>query len=226
MKRLAGLVVLLALTAAALYYWKARAEPPIRIQGLDTRPPQAGKVVIDRITIPDKLPAPLEAAKGKLDDAAVRTSVRTAFALHRSLRPLELHVEAESRVVTLRGEAPSDEARATAERIARMVPEVKDVRNEIRVAPSGAERSSVQGRSLGEAVDDEKLALQVRLALALNRRLTGLNLDVSVFRGEARLQGEVKTGEQKALAASVARDVPGVSGVTDSLRIAGDDVKS
>ncbi|HJS60035.1 MAG TPA: BON domain-containing protein [Vicinamibacteria bacterium] len=225
MRRLVGLVLLLVLTAAALYYWKARAEPPIRIEGLDARRREPGRVVIDEITIPDKLPAPLEAAKDKLGDAAVRSSVKTAFALHRSLRPLDLQVEAEVRVVTLRGEAPSDETRATAERIARLVPEVKDVRNEIRVR-SGPSSPSVMGRSLGEAVDDETLALQVRLAIALNRRLAGLDLEVSVFRGEARLKGDVRTAEEKALAASVARDVPGVSGVTDSLRIAGDDVKS
>src|SRR5262245_17179347 len=202
MKRLVGLVVLLGLTAAALYYWKARAEPPIRIEGVD-----------GRIT------------KDKLGDAALRTSVRTAFALHRSLRPLDLQVEAESRVVTLRGEAPSGETRATAERIARLVPEVKDVRNEIRVGTSRP-TPSASGRSLGQAVGDEKVAVQVRLALALNRRLAGLDIEVSVFRGEARLEGEVRTAEQKALAASIARDVPGVSGVTDRLRIAGNDLKS
>jgi osmotically-inducible protein OsmY len=202
MRRLVGLVVLLGLTAAALYYWKARAEPPIRIGGAD------GGI-----------------AKGKLGDAALRTSVQTAFALHRSLRPLDLQVDAESRVVTLRGEAPSDEARATAERIARLVPEVKDVRNEIRVGTSRS-KPAASGRSLGQAVGDEKLAVQVRLALALNRRLAGLDLEVSVFRGEARLEGEVRTAEQKALAASIARDVPGVSGVTDRLRIDGDDLKS
>ncbi len=221
MKRLTGLVLLLGLTAAALYYWKSRPEPPIRIDGLSARALDPGKVVIDKITIPDKLPASLEAAKDKLGDAAIRTSVKTAFALHRALKPLDLQVETEALVVTLRGEAPTQEARATAERVARMVPEVKNVRNEIRVVAKPASRA-VDRRSLGQTLGDEKLALQVRLALSLNRRLEGLELDVTVFRGEARLEGDVKTPEQKALAATVARDVPGVSGVTDSLRVVED----
>lgn len=226
MKRLAGLVLLLGLTAAALYYWKARAEPPIRIKGVSSHSLDPAKVVIDKITIPDKLPPSLEAVKDKIGDAAVRTSVQTAFALNRTLKPLDLQVETEALVVTLRGQAPSEEARSAAERVARMVPEVKDVRNEIRVVPGKVVSSPVGGRSLGETLDDEKLALQVRLALSLNRGLQGLAIDVSVFRSEARLKGDVRTPEQKALAASVARDVPGVSGVTDSLRVATDDGKS
>lgn len=221
MKRLVGLVLLLGLTAAALYYWKSRAEPPIRIDGVNSRALDPAKVVIDKITIPDRLPASLEAAKDKLGDAAIRTSVKTAFALHRALKPLDLQVEADALVVTLRGEAPTDEVRATAERIARMVPEVKDVRNEIRVAAKAAS-PAVGTRSLGQTLDDEKLALQVRLALSLNRRLEGLELEVTVSRGDARLKGDVKTSEQKALAAAVARDVPGVSGVTDNLRVVDD----
>ena len=88
MKRLVGLVLVLGLTAAALYYWKSRAEPPIRIRGVSGRGLDPGKVAIDKITIPDKLPASLEAVKDKIGDAAVRTSVKTAFVLHRVLKPL------------------------------------------------------------------------------------------------------------------------------------------
>ncbi|HET7292654.1 MAG TPA: hypothetical protein VFM88_09525, partial [Vicinamibacteria bacterium] len=88
MKRLVGLVLLLGLTAAALYYWKSRAEPPIRIKGVDARKLGSARAVIDKVTIPDKLPPALEAAKDRITDAAVRTSVQTSFALHRTLKPL------------------------------------------------------------------------------------------------------------------------------------------
>jgi hypothetical protein len=123
MKRLFAVLVLLAIAAAGLYYWRTAPEPPIRLDGLD------------RLRVPDTLPKALEAVKDRLDD--------------------------------------------------------------------------------------EKLALRVKLALSLNRRLKDLDLDVEVRQGEARLSGEVRTPEQKELALSVVQDVPGVSSVTDALRIRG-----
>jgi hypothetical protein len=123
LKRLFALLVLLAIAAAGLYYWRAAPAPPIRIDGVD----------LDRLRVPDTLPKSLEAVKDRLDD--------------------------------------------------------------------------------------ERLALQVKLALSLNRRLNDLDLEVEVRQGEARLSGRVETPEQKELALSVARDVPGVSSVTDSLHV-------
>ncbi len=129
MKRLFGLLVMLGLAAAGLYYWRARGEPPIRLDGVD----------LDRIRVPKTLPKPLEAVKDRLHD--------------------------------------------------------------------------------------EKLALQVKLALSLNRRLKGLDLDVEVTDGKARLSGEVRTRQQKELALAVVRDVPAVSSVTDAVHVRDQDVR-
>jgi osmotically-inducible protein OsmY len=203
MKRLLGLIVLLGLAAAGLYYWRSRAEPPIRF---------------DRV----RLAGPVEAVKDSFGDAAVRVAVQTAFRLHRDLSPLELQVEVQDRVVTLRGQAPGNEARETAQRVAEQVPEVKRVRNEIAIA--APRPGATLGRSLGEAIDDEKLALQARLALSLNRRLQGRNIDVAVGRGVARLTGEVETLEQRDLARKTVAAVPGVSSVTSDVRVRGQHV--
>jgi osmotically-inducible protein OsmY len=207
MKRLFALVVLVAIAAAGLYYWRSRPEPPIRLNG----------VRIGRVTIPDKLPEPIAAMKDKLGDAAVRSAVQTAFALHRRLAPLELEVACEDFVVSLRGRAPDAESKATAERVARMVPEVKDVKNEIRVE-AGVKPPAPEKRSLGEALDDEKLALGVRLALSLNRRIQGKDVRVSANRGIVTLTGKLGDAELRDLARSIAEDVPGVSSVRSELQ--------
>jgi len=114
MKRLVGLIVLLGLSAAGLYYWRARPEAPIRLDGV-------------------RLPKPVAAVRDRIGDAALRVAVLSAFALNRRLQPLELRVEVADGVVTLRGEAPDAEARALAGQVARQVPEVKEVRNLLEV---------------------------------------------------------------------------------------------
>lgn len=204
MKRLLGLIVLLGVASAGLYYWRSRPEAPVRLDGV-------------------RLPKPVAAVKGRLGDAALHAAVQGAFALNRRLAPLGLSVEVEDGVVTLRGDAPDSDTREAATRVAAQVPGARDVRSQIRIAAPRPAPS--EGRSLGEALDDEKLALQVRLAFSLDRRLKGLAIDVAVTRGAVRLSGDVESVEVKDLARQVAGDVRGVASVTDTLRVTGHDAR-
>jgi osmotically-inducible protein OsmY len=197
-----ALIVLVGLGVAGLYYWKSRPDAPREIRGVSL--PGLGKV------------------EDAIRDKAVATAVRTAFALNRSLQPLDLEVAAEDAVVTLRGAVPSEAAKATAERVASQVPEVRQVVSHLKVEPGTAPAPDAD-RTLGETVDDKKLELQVRLALSLNRKLEGLSFDVKTYKREVTLSGEVPTAAQKALAVSVARDTPGVSAVADAIKIRGKD---
>ncbi len=198
-RRLVALVVLLGLTAAGLYYWNAR---PAKLPRL---PP---------------LPKSVSAAAGDLRDAAITTAVRAAFALNRTTAPLLIEATTSGGVVRLSGAVPNDPARAAAQRVAEAVPEVVRVVNDLRL---GGASSPGSGRSLIESLDDEKLAVQVRLALSLNRNLKGHGLEVKAFRDKLTLSGEVLSSEQKSIALEVARETPGVSGVTDAIRVRGQD---
>lgn len=198
-RRLVALVVLLGFAAAGLYYWKA---PPTKLPRL---PP---------------LPKSVSAAAGDLRDAAITTAVRTAFALNRTTAPLLIEATTSGGVVRLSGAVPDDAARAAAQRVAEAVPEVVRVVNDLRLGGASSPRSE---RSLIESLDDEKLAVQVRLALSLNRNLKGHGLEVKAFRDKVTLAGEVTSPEQKSIALEVARETPGVSGVTDAIRVRGQD---
>jgi osmotically-inducible protein OsmY len=202
LRRLFALIVLVGFAVAGFYYWKSRPDAPREIK--DIHVPQLDKV------------------EDAIRDKAIATAVRTAFALNRTLQPLGIEVSAEDGVVTLRGEAPSDEAKATAERVASDVPEVKQVVSHVNVK-AGAGASPGPDRTIGETVDDKKLEVQVHLALSLNRKLEGQNFDVKAFKREVTISGEVASAAQKALAVSVAKDTPGVSSVTDAIRIRGKD---
>ena len=96
-RRLFVLVVLIALVVGALYYWKARTPGMNVPKGLQAVGRELGR---------------------DLKDTGLTGAVKTAFELNRTLKPLPIHVSTEGGVVTLRGEVPGDEAKATAERVA------------------------------------------------------------------------------------------------------------
>jgi osmotically-inducible protein OsmY len=195
-RRLFALVVLLAFTAAGLYYWKTRSGGP---------------------DLPG-LPRKVAHLQTNLKDAAVTTAVLAAFNLNRSTSRYELRANTQRGVVTLTGEVPDEATRAAAARVAAAVPEVASVENRIRIgARPPAERSLI------ESLDDEKLELQVKAALSLNRTLRDLPLKTRAYRGVVTLSGDVATDAQRTLALEVARDTAGVSQVTDAIRVGGHD---
>lgn len=191
-RRLFGLLVLAALVAAGLYYWKARS-PEL------------------------KTPQSLHEVGRTLEDTAVTGAVKTAFGLNKALKPLPLEVHTEDKVVTLRGEVPRKDLSEAAERVAAAVPDVRQVVNHIHVT-GGPEESPRPDRTLTETFDDQALEVQVRLAFSLNRDLKGSDIKVEAFKRSVTLSGRARKDSQKALAVQVARDTPGVSGVTDRIQ--------
>jgi osmotically-inducible protein OsmY len=192
MKRLFALLVLAAM-AAGLWYWKLR--------------PGAGP----------SLDALGSVGQG-LRDAALVGGVKTALSLNRSLKPYSIEVTAEDGVVTLRGVVGSEEAKATAERVAEAVPDVRQLVSHLRVAKAATPREA-KGRSLGESLDDHALAVQVRLAFSLHKDLKGADIAVQAFRREITLTGDVASEAQRTLAEQIARDTADVLDVKNALRV-------
>ena len=203
-RRLFALVILLAVAAVGLYYWKSTTGRGPGLPHLPNMPHQVSELKTD------------------LRDAGLTKAVKSAFALNRSTSRLELKVETDNGVVTLSGTVPDAEARAAAERVASAVPDVKSVSNQLSLGASAADTN----RSLIESIDDEKLELQVKAALSLNRGTRDLTLHVKTFRGTVNLAGDVATAEQKSAVLAVVRDTPGVSEVTDGVSVAGHDAPS
>ena len=197
LSRLFALLVLVVLIGGGLYYWR-----------LGT----AG------------LPAPqsLDELGTRIQDVTITGSVKAALALNRKLAPYEIDVEAAEGTVTLLGTVPTGDLRELAGSVAGAVPDVRAVANALRVAGDSATPSDSE-RTLGENLDDQKLAVQVRLAFSLNRGLKGTEIDVESFRREVTLSGTVDRPEQRPLAVGIARDVPDVSSVRDRIRLRGED---
>ncbi|HYC47503.1 MAG TPA: BON domain-containing protein [Burkholderiales bacterium] len=108
-----------------------------------------------------------------------------------------------NRMVLLTGEAPSAEAKADIEKIARSVPDVRDVYNELTVAPASP---------LSARATDTYLTSKVKTRFVDNGKFNPLHVKVVTERETVYLMGLVKRPEADA-ATQIARTTPGVKRV-------------
>jgi osmotically-inducible protein OsmY len=200
--RLLALIVLIGLVVAGLYYWRhsdagARAAATNELGTVGDRIGQVGHSV-----------------GNQLRDTKITGQVKAALELSRSLQPYSFDVKTENEVVILGGEVPTEELRMAAERAAAGVPDVKQVRNDIRTG-GNPEPANGASRSVGESFDDRALEAKVSTAFSLNREMKGSDIKVSAFKRQVTLTGTVIGEPQKQLALALARDTVGVTGVTD-----------
>ena len=160
------------------------------------------------------------AFRERVGDAKSAGLVKAALAVHRDLARCEISVTAEDSVVTLRGEVPDVALRARAEALAAAVPHVRQVVNHLQVT-SGPAPTRSEERTLGENLDDRTIEMRARLALSLDRDLGDASIDVSVFRKQVTLSGEVADAGQAETALRLARETLGVSRVVDHLHARG-----
>ena len=195
MLRLAALAVLLVLVGGGVYLWK---------------------------TNPHTAPRNLAEVKDQIKDGVLSSEVKTALTLHKRLKPYPISVSTEAGVVTLRGELPDAGLRATAERLAAAVPDVRQVVNQIKLGGSAvASKDEADERSIGERLDDEALEVQARMAFSLNKHLKDAKLEVSCWKKELRVTGEVDAVETQRLALDTLREITGAKAVTDQIRVRG-----
>ncbi|MBI5118205.1 BON domain-containing protein [Candidatus Poribacteria bacterium] len=80
-------------------------------------------------------------------------------------------------------------------------------------------RSDMSGKDFGAVVTETRITASVKTALALNRHLNTMQIDVSASDGVVTLSGAVATDIQKQLAEEVARSIKGVERVQNDLVI-------
>ena len=88
-------------------------------------------------TLPAETPPIAEQAGALLDDVSVTAKVKSALIAEPGLSGLAIDVDTAQNVVTLNGSVSSDDLRAQAERVARGVEGVKDVRNNLELKQPG-----------------------------------------------------------------------------------------
>lgn len=163
----------------------------------------------------------LEVVKEKVEDIGedigLMGKVKTAIALNKNFTAFDIKVTAREGTVTLEGEVASKEQKELAYEIASQVKGVERVRNRIRVNPDKVEKK--ERRTLGETIDDGKIAASVKSAFTLDRRLDGCDIKVKVYKGVVFLEGTVTEEAQKRVAVRIARDIDQVSDVKDDIQV-------
>jgi osmotically-inducible protein OsmY len=163
----------------------------------------------------------------KPSDASLRESARvTDLEIHAYLRERlaaseflsgnEINVSVKDRVVTLTGRTQTPQQKTGVEQLARSIPNVANVVNQLSVANPGAQSETSERES-----KDKELANQVMFAL-FNERDNFTNLGtikVDSRNGAVTLSGAVSSRAERALAERVARGVKGVSSVSNRLTV-------
>jgi len=189
MKKLLFLIILIGLIAIGYFYFYQQRSPSSDFQ----------------------------VVKEKMGDAKLSMAVKTAIGLNKNFRAFDIKVTSQEATVTLEGEVASEEQKELAYEIASQVKGVERVKNLIQVNPNRVERK--ERRSLGETIDDGKIAASIKSAFSLDRRLTGSHIKVRVSRGVVFLEGTVTEEAQKRLAVRIARDIDQVVDVKDDIKV-------
>lgn len=72
-------------------------------------------------------------------------------------------------------------------------------------------------RSAGQTVDDATITAKVKSQLLSSPEVSGLNVNVTTYRGQVQLSGYVNSAEQRQQAEQIARGVDGVKSVSNDL---------
>jgi hyperosmotically inducible protein len=152
-----------------------------------------------------------------VDDAAVTTKVKAEILREPSLKAAEINVETFKGVVQLSGFVATPAEVGTAADVARKVPGVKEVRNDVKLRA----KTTTTNEGAGQFVDDTAITAKVKATLLKEASLKSSEISVETFKGVAQLTGFVGSKAEVDKAAELARTVQGVTDVRNDIRIKG-----
>ena len=152
--------------------------------------------------------------KDQASDAAITTKITSKLAADPEVNPFRIDVDTMDGVVVLKGRVEKESARTEAEKLAAATKGVVSVRNQITVVGPNAD---------GSYLSDKGIAAKVKSKITADPQLNPFNIDVDVNDGHVTLSGVVRSATARAEAEKLAAGTAGVLGVTNELKIAGDD---
>lgn len=148
-----------------------------------------------------------------LDDNAMWIAINGRFAAYNADVLQQVHLQVHEGRVLLTGDVQKQEHRLAAVRAAWATAGVREVINQIKIAPD---------RGLGTITQDEYLARRVWLALFVDRAVRANNYSVECIDSVVYLIGVGQDQAEVQRAVDHARDVPYVRGVENYVRLKSD----
>ncbi len=179
-------------------------------------------------------------------DAWVMMKIKTSLLYHRSVSGIDTEVNVQDGVVTLRGNAASQEQKNLATEYANDIEGVKEVRNEMIVAKTPGEPGPVKAAvkevkrdttdaktpvatvakpavakmdARTESVDDASITALVKTMMMNRRSTSGLDTKVETKDAVVTLSGKVKDAAVKEMVTRYVSDIHGVKQVINNITV-------
>ena len=146
-----------------------------------------------------------------VDDTTIAARTKTALLADSTTDGLNIDVEVDRDKVQLNGFVDSRAQVDRAGEIARSIPGVASVENNLKVSDGT--------RTTGEYIDDKSLSTSVKAALMDDAVAPSSEIDVEVNRGVVSLGGYVDTNAELNAAVAAAKGVKGVVKVINNLAV-------
>ena len=143
------------------------------------------------------------------DDAAITTEINTKLVKDPVTKARKIDVDTLHGMVTLTGVVETEAESERAVQIARNVPGVKKLRNNLQVG----------SKTFRQALDDKVIGSKIKAKLVAEPEIRSLNIDVDVNNGVVTLTGIVKSEDHKNRVLAIARTTSGTVGVVDNIKV-------
>ena len=194
-----------------------------------------GMFALAVLTLTIALAAPAYAQVSAVKDGWLVMKIHSDLVDEDVLSGSNIDVDVKDGVVTLQGTVPSEAGRARAIAEAKKTDGVKNVVDQMRIAPAAGatmdkakdttakagDKTAAATQKTGRAMDDGwiKSKIYAQYLADWNTVLNDSDIDVDVVNGVVTLNGTVKSAEAKAKAVSTAKATDGVKSVNDNLRV-------
>ena len=153
-------------------------------------------------------------------DTGISSKVKAKFAADDVVKASQIEVETRNGVVTLTGNVDSEEARDRALALAKETAGVVKVVDMISARKaSGGGDAPEPDRTVGEAIDDAAITVNVKSRLLDDPLVKGLKIDVDTRDGVVFLTGSVGSDAERQQAIRLAKDAKDVKDVQANLTL-------
>jgi len=149
-------------------------------------------------------------------DTWIGWKVKSALLFHRNVSATGTDVDVKDGIVTLTGQASSVAQKELTTEYAKDVDNVKEVNNEMTIAPAPAAPDA----TISDKIDDASITAQVKSSLLSHHSTSAIHTGVSTTDGAVTLTGIAKNEAEKSLVTKLATDINGVTSVINNMTIA------
>ena len=148
-------------------------------------------------------------------DTWISMKVKTVLLFHRNVSASGTTVYTKDGVVTLQGVAGSLAQKELTTEYARDIDNVKEVKNEMTIAPAQAAPAA----PVGDKMDDASITAQVKSALRTHHSTSAIHTGISTTDGVVTVTGVAKNDAEKSLVTKLAEDINGVTSVVNNMTV-------